>query len=1748
MSLTKKLTSVILSLFMVMSFASVAIVPVYADTVETYAQDTIQGSNVLHCFDWSYNNIKAALPDIAKAGYTAVQTSPVQSPKDYNASWTKASEQWWKLYQPLGLSISNGNTWLGTKAELTSLCAEADNYGIKVIVDIVANHLANNGTDGGTYSYLNSGVESDLKNSSYYHTNNTKTNDNNRYNITQYHLGMPDLNTGNNYVQQKALGLLEECIDCGVDGFRFDAAKHIELPTDDSSFASQFWPTVIDGAKSYASTKGVDEPFFYGEILGGAGTDISNYTTYMAVTDNYTGDRALDKAYWKAASELADSTYYKGASASNSVLWVESHDTYMGSSGSAWTGNTSSVTSDVINKAWAIVGARADSTALFFARPNDTMGAASSDTNWKSTAVAAVNKFKNHFAGTSEYIASSGNSAYIERGTKGVVISKLDGAGEVSLTAHQMEDGTYTDQVSGNTFTVSNGTISGTVDSSGVAVVYNPNDTVLDYITASTLYLNPERESWKQGNERYAIYLYNYATDTNAWVSMSDSDSDGIYSANVPSGNWTNVIFCRMNGSTTENNWDNKWNQTVDLYPEGENDFFTITDHDSSETDKYIGTWSVFEVQETTETTEPTTAEPTTTEPDSDTYTVYAYNKPGWSSMNVYYWGSSSTNPDWPGVAMNQGNKVFTAEIPSDVDGIIFNSGAGGDKNQTVDITGSSYIKDNAHIYINASVNNAKCTVSENPTYYLIGSISSWGVNDDYAFSLSPSADGKVQYMLSNVTLSSGAELKVIDSQNNWYPGGTDNNYTVSTAGTYNVYFRPNADGGSGWHESYFYLEAVTEPVETYTVTWKNYDGTVLEVDENVEEGETPTYDGEDPTKPADFDYTYSFSGWNPEISEVSADVTYTAEFEQTAVPKYNISALNVIGWDNVYVYYWNSESDNNWPGTPMTGDDDSFAFTASIPSNVEGVIFNNGDTDSMKQTENVTDGIEDDASWVIYNLYSAELETPSVSVIKNISYYLVGDMTDWGTAGASEFIINPNPDGGVLEYSLSNVELDEGTQVKALDENGDYYPSGGSESNYTVSSDGTYDIYFRPNRDGNNDWHLGTLYFANVTQYTITWVDGNSQILGTDTVTHGETPSYSSETPTKNADAQYTYTFNNTWLPEVVPATADATYTAQFDSSVNTYNVIWKNYNDEVLDTELYNYGEMPAYKGDSPTRESTAQYEYTFIGWSPAVDMVTREITYTAVYDENVRSYTITWLNDDGSLLDTTQYLYGSLPQHEYPEKQSTDYYHYIFVTWSPEISEVTGDVEYSAVYSQDNHNFAPSQADWTWYGVNQEYNVNDNPSASLHLHCFECNFETDLNVDSNLIVFNITSPESCIDNGTGEYFATVYYNGSEYYSSIPVTIPATGHNYGEPAWDWADDYSSATATFTCANCGDVQTVDADVNASYEDNKVVYTATAFFEGTDYTDTREIERDYFNGHSLTLDGDIGVNYYITLTDEEANNASVEFVWNVEGNEKTFTANLENGYLTYAGNNRYKASCYVAAAEMTYDITATLKVNGETKDSNVYSVKQYAYNLLNEEKYINAYKASETAKGNDAEERYAQLTTLLQSMLDYGARAQVRFERKLSDLANGGYYFFNDSNSPVSASDITLTPSDMREGLSEFGLTYNGSTIVYLSGTSLRHYYTISDADVFARYADSIKLDGKEANYETNGSMIYFEFSNIEVYNLDAKHTITIGEKDYDYYALSYIRNAIGQLSNVNSVELAKATVRYYNAAKQYFS
>ena len=115
-------------------------------------------------------------------------------------------------------------------------------------------------------------------------------------------------------------------------------------------------------------------------------------------------------------------------------------------------------------------------------------------------------------------------------------------------------------------------------------------------------------------------------------------------------------------------------------------------------------------------------------------------------------------------------------------------------------------------------------------------------------------------------------------------PGYTFDGWLITGTVGYNAYEKEELQDGK-WDDtrllafSNLILKASWK-VNSYTVTWKNYDGTELATTA-VEYGKVPAYTGDTPTHPEEQHYTYKFAGWSPELSAVTSDVTYTAQFEK---------------------------------------------------------------------------------------------------------------------------------------------------------------------------------------------------------------------------------------------------------------------------------------------------------------------------------------------------------------------------------------------------------------------------------------------------------------------------------------------------------------------------------------------------------------------------------------------------------------------------------------------------------------------------------------------------------------------------------------------------------------------------------------------------------------------------------------------------------------------------------------------------
>ncbi len=491
-----------------------------------------QGSNLL-CFDWKYTDIQAELANIAQAGFTSVQTSVAQ---DDCSGGSSATETWYWLYQPAGFTCTSNA--LGTAAELKALCAAAESYGVKVIVDVVANHTK------GDLSYC----ESTWQNTSLYHSDNGSIDYSNRWQITHYQIGMYDLASESSTVYQAVASYINTLKSMGVSGIRWDAAKHIDLP---SEYGSQFWPN--------AAVSGL---YHYGEVLDGpmsAGTSdatnaslMAEYQTYMSVTDNAYGRSMCNTiasgsvfgsyGYWSTAS---------GVSSEGLVYWAESHDTYCNDGESTYTSE------NVIDRTYALLGCRDGETALYLSRPYATSNSSiyagvKGSTHFTCTQVAAVNHFRNAMVGQKDYYVAGSNAMAVCRGNGtsigGAVVVTTSSSGSwvsISNGGSYVPAGTYTDEITGNTFTVTASTISGTVGSTGIAVFYSGSevssgdgDTDVDDSSnegsSNSAYTTPSSGVTTSTDGTYTVYLDNsvgsYATPyIYVWNSGSNTQQLGSW-------------------------------------------------------------------------------------------------------------------------------------------------------------------------------------------------------------------------------------------------------------------------------------------------------------------------------------------------------------------------------------------------------------------------------------------------------------------------------------------------------------------------------------------------------------------------------------------------------------------------------------------------------------------------------------------------------------------------------------------------------------------------------------------------------------------------------------------------------------------------------------------------------------------------------------------------------------------------------------------------------------------------------------------------------------------------------------------------------------------------------------------------------------------------------------------------------------------------------------------------------------------
>lgn len=386
--------------------------------------------------------------------------------------------------------------------------------------------------------------------------------------------------------------------------------------------------------------------------------------------------------------------------------------------------------------------------------------------------------------------------------------------------------------------------------------------------------------------------------------------------------------------------------------------------------------------------------------------------------------------------------------------------------------------------------------------------------------------------------------------------------------------------------------------------------------------GEMPVPEGE-PYGYSSDKYKYTFKGWKPAIEAVGQhSATYFPEYDSTLITYY---VKFVVGSTTI--------DSTNYPAGTLAKD--------------------------VKAPENVTKEPTSQCSYRFIG-WNKDIEP----VTKNAMYTAVFEEVERGYV--VKFVVNGVATSAEYAYDTKVENLKVPATDRAATAQYTYTFKGWDKALANVTEDVTYTA----------------VYDSTVNVYTITFVvDGKTTEAEYD---YGTKAADLQLPETKKAVTdQYTYTFK-AWDKELAEVTEAATYTAVFDSTVNKYTIAF------VVDgkkTEAeYDYGTKAAdLKTPETKKAATAQYTYTFKEWDKKLADVTEAATYTAVFDETVNKYKVTFVVDGKETV--AEYAYGTKADDiKVPtaSKEDTEDMTFTFDGWDKEIADVTEAVTYTAKFT--------------------------------------------------------------------------------------------------------------------------------------------------------------------------------------------------------------------------------------------------------------------------------------------------------------------------------------------------------------------------------------------------------------------------------------------------------------------------------
>ena len=290
-------------------------------------------------------------------------------------------------------------------------------------------------------------------------------------------------------------------------------------------------------------------------------------------------------------------------------------------------------------------------------------------------------------------------------------------------------------------------------------------------------------------------------------------------------------------------------------------------------------------------------------------------------------------------------------------------------------------------------------------------------------------------------------------------------------------------------------------------------------------------------------------------------------------------------------------------------------------------------------------------------------------------------------------------------------------------------------------------------------------------------------------------------------------------------------------------------------------------------------------------------------------------------------------------------------------------------------------------------------------------------------------------------------------------------------------------------------------------------------------------------GHSLTLGGEIGVNFYLELPEEIAADEDAYMEMSTLQGETTVTKVRDANVKTIDTDTVYVFTYKAVAKEMADAVTARF-YSGDGM-------------LLRTYRYSAADYCRSVVKGGDDN---AALVELARAMVNYGSSAQTFFDYHTDKLANNDMSAADKVVADVGESLWTKLSVDKTDGFS--GLTYYGSSLVQESTTELRLFFQREFGRDISGYRVSITApDGitTQGTFVLRGNLYYVAIPDIPPQDLDAKYRITVtsGEASMtvECAALDYVGAVLGDSSsNPELCGVVRALYWYWDAAEKYFT